>query len=212
MKTKNIKVINKVLGLVSTNCYFAVNITTNQVIIIDPADSPEVIKNVIAMNGYKPEAILLTHGHFDHILAAEAIKSEYNIPVYAGSAEKRLLEDAESNLSDSYGIGVAISADIYAEDDAILDIAGFTIKVLHTPGHTVGSVCYYFVADDVLFSGDTLFCESVGRTDFPTGSGATLVKSIKEKLLILPENTVVYPGHGESTSVGYEKQYNPYCN
>lgn len=207
----NMKVLNKVLGMVGTNCYFAINTMTNQVIIIDPADNFYEIKSIIAENGYKPEAILLTHGHFDHILAAMDIKKEYNIPIYAGSEEKSLLISDQLNLSDLYGFSATIEADEYVVDEQILDIAGLTIKVLHTPGHTQGGVCYYFITENVLFSGDTLFCESVGRTDFPTSSASMLIKSIKSKLFILQDEVVVYPGHGESTSIGYEKKYNPFC-
>jgi len=211
MDGKQIKIITKVLGSVGTNCYFIVNVSTNDTIIIDPADSPATIESVVLENGLKPQAILLTHGHFDHILAANQIKQKFNIPLIACGKEKNLIENSGLNLSASYGALVELKDVQYVQDREILDIAGFSINVIHTPGHTEGSACYYFSNEDVLISGDTLFFESVGRSDFPTGSLSQIICSIKEKLLILPEKTVVYPGHGDTTTIEYEKKYNPFC-
>ena len=210
MDEKNYKIITKVLGSVSTNCYFIVNVSTKETIIVDPADSPTTIESVISENGLKPQAILLTHGHFDHILAANHIKDRFNIPVIASDYEKNIIEDSRLNLSLSFGETVGLKADEYVQDGALLDIAGFSIKVIHTPGHTEGSACYYFSNEDILISGDTLFYESVGRSDFPTGNSLQLICSIKEKLLILPEKTIVFPGHGDSTTIEHEKRYNPF--
>ncbi|SEW24328.1 Glyoxylase, beta-lactamase superfamily II [[Clostridium] fimetarium] len=211
MDENKIRIITKVLGSVSTNCYFIVNVSTKDTIIIDPADSPATIKSVISENGLKPQAILLTHGHFDHILAANQIKEKFNIPVIACDKEKNIIENSSFNLSSSFGANVQLKADEYVQDGTLLNIAGFSIKVIHTPGHTEGSVCYYFLNEDILISGDTLFNESVGRSDFPTGSASQLIRSVKEKLLILPGKTIVYPGHGDSTTIEYEKKYNPFC-
>lgn len=211
MKEKKIKIITKVLGSVSTNCYFIINTSTMETIIVDPADRADIIESEIIEKGLKPLAILLTHGHFDHITAAKQVSEIYHIPVIAGDKEKNLLENSEDNLSGLFGATVNVTADEYVQDGRILDIAGFSIRVIHTPGHTEGSVCYYFTGEDVLISGDTLFHESVGRTDFPTGSMSQIVHSVKEKLLVLPDDTVVYPGHGELTSIENEKKYNPFC-
>jgi len=211
MDEKKIKIITKVLGSVSTNCYFIINVSTNETIIIDPADNPMAIESVISENGLIPKAILLTHGHFDHILAANPIMKKFNIPLIACDQEKNIIENSSLNLSSSFGALVELKADEYVHDRAILDIAGFSIRVIHTPGHTEGSACYYFLDEDVLISGDTLFRESVGRSDFPTGSSSQIIRSVKEKLMILPEKTIVYPGHGESTTIEYEKKYNPFC-
>ena len=211
MDEKKIRIITKVLGSVSTNCYFIVNVSTKDTIIIDPADSATTIQSVISENGLKPQAILLTHGHFDHILAANQIKEKFNIPVIACDKEKNIIENSSLNLSSSFGANVQLKADEYVQDGTLLNIAGFSIKVIHTPGHTEGSVCYYFLNEDILISGDTLFNESVGRSDFPTGSASQLIRSVKEKLLILPGKTIVYPGHGDSTTIEYEKKYNPFC-
>ena len=211
MDGKQIKIITKVLGSVSTNCYFIVNVSTNDTIIIDPADSPATIESVVFKNGLKPQAILLTHGHFDHILAANEVKEKYSIPLYACDKEKNLIENSSLNLSSSYGARVELRDIQYVQDNELLAIAGFSIKVIHTPGHTEGSVCYYFENEDILISGDTLFLESVGRSDFPTGNSSQLIRSVKEKLLLLPGETIVYPGHGDATTIEYEKKYNPFC-
>lgn len=205
------KVICKALGLISTNCYFIVNEETNEMILVDPADSADYIVSVIEEKKYYPKAILLTHGHYDHILAVRSVKEKYDIPVIAGEKENKTLRDPSVNLSRFFGKECAFSADSYIEDEEVFETAGFIIKGLHTPGHTEGSMCYYFEKEGFVISGDTLFYESVGRTDFPKGSTLKLINSIKEKLFVLPDKTDVYPGHGEPTTIGHEKNYNPFC-
>ena len=146
--------------------------------------------------------------------AADAYAGEHGwepVKIYAGEAEKDFLLDTKSNLSKDMGRPVTVTEDVYLKDGEELDLDGIRIKVLATPGHTAGGVSYYFPEGGFLICGDTLFQESVGRTDFPTGSMSTLVRSVKEKLFILPEETVVYPGHGDSTTIGHEKKYNPFC-
>lgn len=122
------------------------------------------------------------------------------------------MDDSLLNLSANFGEPFTAVADMLHTDGQELFLAGMNIQVLHTPGHTQGSVCYYFPDEQVLFSGDTLFYGSIGRTDFPTGSMSELVHSAKEKLLILPEEVKVYPGHGEETTIRYEKKYNPFLS
>lgn len=123
---------------------------------------------------------------------------------------KELLHSPQMNLSQDYGRSTVLDADVYHKDGAHLSLAGLDIEVFHTPGHTAGGSCYYIAEAGILFSGDTLFAASVGRTDFPTGSMSAIVRSIKGKILVLPDDTKVFPGHGESTSVAYEKKYNPF--
>ena len=151
----------------------------------------------------------MTHGHFDHIMAAKKVKEYYQIPVYAGIHEEELLADAEKNLSAMWAEGFTMKADDLVVDNQKIEIAGMKITVIETPGHTSGGVCYYIEKEHVLFAGDTLFFESYGRTDFPGGSMFSLIRSLGKKLFVLPDETDVYPGHGQATSIGYEKTHNP---
>lgn len=198
-----------VLGVVSTNCYIVYREGGTQGVIIDPADNAPYILNQCRELGIEPAAVLLTHGHFDHIMAVEDIRRSFRIPVYAGEAEGPLLEDMSLNMTAHYHCGLSVKADRLARDGEVIEAAGFQFHVLATPGHTAGSVCYWIEEDETLLSGDTLFAESLGRTDFPTGSSAAIVDSIIKKLFLLPESTMVYPGHGEPTTIGHEKKYNP---
>lgn len=199
-----------VVGAVQTNCYFAINQETKEVLVVDPGDNGKQLAERIRQEGLKPVAVLLTHGHFDHAGGAAEIAEEFQIPVYAHEDEKETLEDPKLNVSWMMGKEEHFSADEFVKDEQELDLAGFHIRVLHTPGHTVGGCCYYFPYEDVVFSGDTLFCMSVGRTDFPKGSMSAIVGSIKEKLMVLPEHTTVYPGHNDVTTIENERMYNPY--
>ncbi|MCR4671912.1 MAG: MBL fold metallo-hydrolase [Lachnospiraceae bacterium] len=198
------------LGMVGTNCYILTNPDTKESVIVDPADNALRISSYIDGCGYKAAAILLTHGHFDHIMAVDDLRKKYGIPVYAHEDESGTLEDPRINLTGMYGRGLSVKADSYVKDGQVLDIAGFSIKVLHTPGHTCGSCCYYIESEKLLFSGDTLFRTSVGRTDFPTGSFSAIVRSIREKIFVLPDDVRVLPGHDMETTVGFEKKYNPF--
>ena len=199
-----------VVGPVQTNCYFAINDDTKEVLIIDPGASAKQLAEKVKEQGLKPVAILLTHGHFDHIMAADEVRDKYNVKVYASAEEKNTLSTPHINLGEAYGMNLSVKADVWHNDGDILKLAGFDIKAIHTPGHTEGGTCYYIGSIGVLFSGDTLFCESVGRTDFPGGSMSDIVHSIKDKLMVLPDDTKVYTGHGEGTSIGYERVHNPY--
>lgn len=201
----------KVLGMVSTNTWFLKNKETGALLIIDPADQPLLIQQKITAMEGKPEAILLTHGHFDHMMAADAVRSMYGIPVLALEEEKNLLENPGYNLSGSWAAPCSLQADRWLKDQEILELAGFTIRVLHTPGHTQGSCCYYLDEEGILFSGDTLFAGSVGRTDFPTSSTRQMMNSVHMLLEQLPGETKVFSGHGEETTISYEKRYNPFA-
>ena len=199
-----------VLGPVSTNVYFVMNADTKELLIVDPSYAAERIVQKIDQMGGRPVAILLTHGHSDHIMAAGKLKDIYHIPIYACREETEMLADPQLNMSVHYGEAVSLQADYLLTDLDVLDLAGFSIQMLHTPGHTKGSCCYYFKDEETLFSGDTLFCGSVGRTDFPGGSTAAIVQSLHRLLESLPEETEVYPGHMMSTTIGHEKRYNPF--
>ena len=205
-----IEIKSMTLGMVATNCYLIINKETKEALLIDPADNALRISNVIEENGCTLKAILLTHGHFDHIMALNDLKKRYNVPVYAHEEEEDVLKQSSLNLSGSIGQIYTTQADVYVKDGEHLKLAGLDVIVLYTPGHTKGGVCYYFPEEKVLMSGDTLFHCSIGRTDFPTGSMSQLVRSVKEQLFVLPDDVQVYPGHDSVTSIGYEKQYNMY--
>lgn len=205
-----IEIKSMTLGMVATNCYLIINKETKEALLIDPADNALRISNVIEENVCTLKAILLTHGHFDHIMALNELKKRYNVPVYAHEEEEDVLKQSSLNMSGMIGQIYTTQADIYVKDGEHLKLAGLDIIVLHTPGHTKGGVCYYLPEEKVLMSGDTLFRCSIGRTDFPTGSMSQLVRSVKEQLFVLPDDVQVYPGHDSVTSIGYEKQYNPF--
>ncbi len=213
----DIKIGRMVLSICQTNCYFLYHEGVKgengltETIVIDPGDRGAQIYDALTQKGFHVNAILLTHGHFDHIWGANELRRLSGAKIYAYEGEKELCEDAEKNVSSQAGRPETVQADFYEKDGAVLTLAGFSLKLIATPGHTGGSCCYYLEEEKVLFSGDTLFEGSVGRTDFPTGSMSSLVRSIKEKLLVLPEDVVVYPGHGDTTTIGDEKKYNPYC-
>ncbi len=206
----NLKIGRIVLGICQTNCYFVYEEGKSQVILFDPADQGEYLYHKLEEKGFQVEAILLTHGHFDHIWGLEALKNLSGAKVYAYEGEKELCEDASLNVSKGAGRACTVKADEYVKDGAEITVAGITCRLIATPGHTEGSCCYYFEDDKILISGDTLFQESVGRTDLPTGSMSKLVRSVRERLMILPEDVKVYPGHGETTTIGYEKENNPF--
>jgi glyoxylase-like metal-dependent hydrolase (beta-lactamase superfamily II) len=205
-----LKIDQQVVGIVQTNCYFAVNTETKETLVIDPGASAQQLSEKIRQEELTPVAILLTHGHFDHAGAARELAEEFQISVYAHEAEQEVLEDSQKNASWMIRKKETFSADVFLQSEQELDLAGFHIRVLYTPGHTIGGCCYYFPYEDVVFSGDTLFCTSVGRTDLPTGSMSQLVRSVREKLMALPDATAVYPGHGDLTTIETERMYNPY--
>lgn len=204
------KVLQRVIGMVSTNVYLAVNTENQEAFLVDPADRAELIASWIEKEGVTLKGILLTHGHFDHIGAVSELKRKYQVPVYVMEAEQVILGDPQLNLSGSWGSAFTVKADCLLKNEENFTLAGVTIRAYHTPGHTKGGACYYLPEENLMFSGDTIFCESIGRTDFPTGNSGELIRSVRRMLELLPEDTVIYPGHEESTSAAHEKIYNPY--
>lgn len=205
---KNIKIDFMSVGSLGTNCYFVCNGDTMETVVVDPGADAAKIAARIEQKQYHPVAVFLTHAHFDHMMAAREICDRYGIRLYMYEEETELAGDPDANLSTSFMGPYYVDADETFKDNQTVTIAGFDIKVLHTPGHTKGSCCFYLEEENILLSGDTLFCQSVGRSDFPTGSTALLLRSIGERLFTLPDDTAVYPGHGEATTIGYEKVHN----
>ncbi len=206
----SIKIGRMAIGSYQTNCYFVYREDSKRAVVIDPADNGAQIYSALERNGFTVEAILLTHGHFDHIWGTNELRDVSGAKIYALDEEKVLCEDVKNNLSAMVGRAYTVVPDEYVRNGDVLTFDNMNFKVIATPGHTIGSCCYYVEKAGILISGDTLFQESTGRTDFPTGSMSSIVRSIREKLFILPDETKVYPGHGDSTTIAYEKKYNPF--
>ena len=204
------KIERFVLGSLGTNCYLLINEETKEIVVVDPAICPAYVISHVKSNGFQPKAILLTHGHFDHVMGIDDWVKEFDIPVYLHEEEKDVLAKANLNLSYQFGKDYTYDDVQCLKSDEVIEIAGFSFRVIHTPGHTKGGCCYYVESEEVLISGDILFAQSVGRSDFPTGNMRTLVNSIKEKLFCLPDTVMVYPGHNDLTCIGDEKAYNPF--
>ncbi len=199
------------LWLFQTNSYFVIDETTRKALIIDPSGPMHSVLDKIQAEGLQVEKILITHGHLDHISGVEELRQATGAEVFIHQAGKRYLEDDAYNLSGQFGVSIrTIEAVTYVEEGDTIALSGTDISftVLHTPGHTLDGVCYYSAAHKVLFSGDTLFRGNVGRTDFVGGDGQQLLQSIRQKLLSLPADTVVYPGHDRETTIGQEKRTN----
>ena len=208
----DLEIFRKTLGDMGTNCYILVNHDTGECVVFDPAAEPETLKEIFDTPAFKLQAIFLTHGHYDHIGAVKELKDAYHVPVYASREEdEQVLGKVTVNLSAMFGHPMTLQADKTLRDGEKVDIIGTTLTCILTPGHTAGGMCYYNEELASVIAGDTLFCGSVGRTDFPTGSGAVLLRSIHEKLFILPDETKVFPGHMDSTTIAWEKETNMVC-
>lgn len=198
------------LGPIGTNCYIIQK--DEQCLIIDPGWDAPVVQSYIEDEGLTPQAILLTHAHFDHIGAVDELRKSYELDVYLHEAEQDWLENAELNRSQFAlgGAGITTAAPDHLLEEGTLQIGTFTFDVVHTPGHSPGSVSFIFSEAEFIVSGDVLFHHGIGRTDLPGGSIEQLAKSITEHLYTLPDSFTVYPGHGTSTSIGEEKRANPF--
>ena len=198
------------LGPVQTNVFVAYNKETLECLIVDPSAQAQSIIKVIEENKLKPSAILLTHGHFDHIMAVNDLLKEYNIKVYISKLDEEMLYDSRKSGGSSFiGSGYVTKADFLLNDGDVIRLLDEDIKFIATPGHTKGSGCYYIESEKILFSGDTVFREDCGRTDLYGGDNPTIIRSIYDKVLTLPEDVNILPGHMDMTTVAHEKKYNP---
>ncbi|MBN2182036.1 MAG: MBL fold metallo-hydrolase [Sedimentisphaerales bacterium] len=204
-----------VLGEYQTNCYLVcAGQDTSDCLIIDPGFDCEPLVDYLIEKKLNPVAIILTHGHIDHIAGVNILRESFpDVKVYIHTLDAEMLEEPLSNLSLMTGAAFTTApADFTVEASEEIDLAGIKLLVLHTPGHTPGGISLYSAEQGVVFSGDALFADSVGRTDFPGGSMKQLVAGIKEKLFSLPEQTKVCPGHGPETTIAREKKYNQYLH
>lgn len=206
----DLKIKRRLLSGCQTNCYYVFREGADEIVVIDPGERGDIVYEDVKTLGFtKVAGILITHGHGDHTGGALELKRLTGTKIYAFEAEADILKDPKKNLSGWFGDAYGFEADEYLVDGQEFDMAGVHFKVLHTPGHTEGGCCFYVEDDHVMFCGDTIFNGSVGRTDFYSGSTSQLVHSIRERIFTLPDETKLYSGHGEKTTVGYEKQYNP---
>lgn len=196
-------------GPLSVNCYFVGDEATKHAFIVDPGGYHAGLDQFIKENGYSLDYIVLTHGHSDHIGGVKAFQEAYGAKIAAHKDDAPMLRDAANNFSlQVYGKPIAFDADSYVDETTSLDVGSMHLSFIHTPGHTQGGMC--ILVDTHLFSGDTLFFESIGRTDFPGSSFEDLSKAINEKLFSLSDETRVYPGHMGETTIGHEKRHNPF--
>ncbi len=199
-----------VVGVFQENCYIIASPKTKEAIVIDPGDEPERVLELAKDMGVKIKLIANSHAHMDHILGIQGIQQQTQAPFLLHSDDLPVLEGSSKRASEwlqHRGVAVPNPTAYVAEGDTV-SVEGLDLKVIHTPGHTPGSVSYY--VNGVLFSGDTLFRSSIGRTDMPGGSYSLIMSSIVDKLLSLPDETIVLPGHQLETTIGEEKHENPF--
>ncbi len=199
------------VGAIDANCYLLFERSSKDAFIIDPGGDADLIKAAIKDNGLNGLYIVNTHGHFDHVSAGGEVKEATGAPIVLHGDDVGLLAEAHEHAA-LWGvkIGPQPAPDIIMEDGSTFKAGSITLDVLHTPGHTPGGVCLYYKDAGVLFTGDTLFAGSIGRTDLGGGSAETLLKSIKDRLLSFDDNVIVLPGHGPASTIGEEKELNPF--
>lgn len=207
------KIDRLILGAYQTNCYVLRNSeTATDCLIIDPGLEAGDLLDFLDQHKLNPVAVALTHGHVDHMAGVATLRQGYpNIKVYIHRLDAKMLTEPRHNLSALAGVMFRTEpADVAIEDESTIEEAGIKLDVLHTPGHTPGGICLYAKDEGIVFTNDTLFADSIGRSDFPGGSMAQLVSNIKDRLFTLADDTRVYPGHGPETTIAHEKAHNPF--
>jgi glyoxylase-like metal-dependent hydrolase (beta-lactamase superfamily II) len=209
MMTMKIKLMEA--GMFGTNCYIVTDTGTARCAIVDPGGQSPAIDKYVEKNELTVESVILTHGHCDHTGGVPFYLEKYHALLYAHEAERPFLTDVRLNFSrQMLGREIVLEADVYVKDGDEIMVGEIPFKVIHTPGHTPGGIC--LLAGDILISGDTLFNESIGRTDFPYGDTQALLDAIRKRLFVLPDEVKVYPGHMGMTNIGHEKRYNPFAS
>jgi len=202
-------IVTLTVSLFATNCYLVYDRDAGDGVIIDPGDETDRIVAEIEQCGFRPHSILLTHGHGDHIGAVQEIKDKYRIPFVAGRGAERVIKSSNKNFFAMFGMPVSCPMpDRLLADGETVPVGKASLAVIETPGHSPDGIC--FLWGDVLFCGDTLFYGSVGRTDLPGADHDQLINSITQRLLVLPDTTICHPGHGPSTTIGQEREHNPF--
>jgi hydroxyacylglutathione hydrolase len=203
----DVEIKHVVVGMFQANCFAVRTGLQGQGFLVDPGDEPDKIVKMVSELGLEPEAILLTHGHIDHVNAAGELRRRFRSRVVCHRADRSMVEESgQPTLWDLVRHPCTVDQEL--ENGATLKIAGREIEVIHTPGHTGGSVCYRIGPH--LFSGDTLFRGSIGRTDLPGGSDAEMMSTLRNRICPLEDHYTVHPGHGPATSIGEEKEHNPF--
>jgi hydroxyacylglutathione hydrolase len=193
------------VGPMQANCYILASGDNASAIIIDPGAEVRKIRQVLDKHKLKPAFIINTHGHYDHIGSDD----KFGVPIYIHRQDLEFLKDSQLNLSKLFALPYQVESAIKAlEDKDIIELEDLQLQVIHVPGHTPGGIALRLIkpTDKIVFTGDTLFCQGIGRSDLSGGDDTLLIKSIKEKLLTLPDDTVIYPGHGPSSTIGEEKR------
>lgn len=197
------------LPMYETNTWLLYDDRSHEALIIDPSAPSADFQKRIESLGLKPKMVINTHGHGDHIGGNSYFAEAFGIPVAIHAEDAIMLTDNRRNMSEYMGLPLSLNApQVIINDGDIIELGNYKVKVIHTPGHTPGGIC--LLADKYLISGDTLFQQSIGRTDFPRGSHSQIISSIKDKLFILDDDTMVFPGHGPATAIGLEKANNPF--
>ena len=207
------KIDHLILGAYETNCYvLRSSQAAEDCLVIDPGLDAEPLIEFLQEQHLNPVAVVLTHGHIDHIAGIAPIREQFpGVKVFIHELDAEMLTEPLTNLSAMTGMAFRTDPqDAALQDGAVIEQAGIRLSVLHTPGHTPGGICLYSQDEGVAFVGDTLFADSIGRTDFPGGSMSQLISGVKEKLFTLPDETKVYPGHGPATTIAHEKDHNPF--
>jgi len=200
------------VGPLQCNCSVIGDETTHEAIVVDPGDEIERVLLALQRHGLTLKQILITHGHIDHVAGAMKLKAATGAPILMNSADQFQLQMLDQMAA---WIGIPspgpVTIDASLDNDAAIRVGGLEARAIHTPGHTEGSTCIYFPGEKKLIAGDTLFAGSIGRTDLPGGDFQKIIRSLNDRVLTLPEETIVIPGHGPATSIGEEKESNPFA-